>query len=96
MADSMRPKAEIEAEIEAARDRLATGLASLINEIHPRAIAHRAAADARSAASSRLRALKSQLVQPDGSLNLTRAGLLAAAAAGSIAFVAIVRSIVRR
>jgi len=96
MADSMRPKAEIEAEIEAARDRLATGLASLINEIHPRAIAHRAAADVRTAASVQVRALRSQLVRPDGSLDLTRAGLAAAAAAGAIAFVAVVRSIVRR
>ena len=95
MADSMRPKAEIEAEVEAARDRLATGITSLINEIHPRAIAHRAAADARNAASSKVRALRSQLVRPDGSLDLTRAGLVAAAAAGVVAFFAVIRSIRR-
>lgn len=96
MADSIRPKAAIEADIEAARDRLANGLASLINEVHPRAIAHRAAADVRSLASDRVRALKDQLVEPDGSLNLPRAGLLAASAAGVVAFLAVVRSIVRR
>ncbi|MDQ7994101.1 MAG: DUF3618 domain-containing protein [Propionicimonas sp.] len=96
MADSIRPKAEIEAELAAARDRLANGIASLINEVHPRAIAHRAAADVRTAASGRVRAVRAQLVEPDGSLNVTRVGLLAAAAAGAVAFVAVVRSIVRR
>ena len=95
MAETTRTKAEIEADIDAARDRLANGLASLINQVHPRAIAHRAAADVRGAASQQVRALKDQLVEPDGSLKLGRVGLIAAAAAGVIAFIGIVRSIAR-
>ena len=39
-----------EAELEAARDRLAQNIASLVDQVHPRAIAHRAAADVRGAA----------------------------------------------
>ncbi len=96
MADAVRTKADIEAELEAARERLADGLASLINEVHPRAIAHRAVADARGLAGDKVRALRAQLVEPDGSLNLTRTAIAGAAVAGAVAFVAVVRSLLRR
>lgn len=96
MADAVRTKADIEAELEAARERLAEGLSSLINEVHPKAIVNRAAADVRSLASDKVRALKAQLVQPDGSLNVQRAAIAGAAVAGAIAFVGVVRSILRR
>lgn len=96
MADAVRTKADIEAELEAARERLAEGLSSLINEIHPRAIAHRAVADARGMASDKVQALRAQLVEPDGSLNLTRTAIAGAAVVGAIAFIGVVRSILRR
>lgn len=96
MEDGTRTKAEIEAELEAARQRLADGLASLITQVHPRAIVHRAASDVRGVASDQVRAFRAQLVNPDGSLNVTRAALVGAAVAGGLAFLAVVRSIVRR
>lgn len=96
MADAVRTKADIEAELEAARERLAEGLSSLINEVHPKAIVNRAAADLRGLASDRVRALRAQLVKPDGSLNVQRAAIAGAAVAGAIAFVGVVRSLLRR
>ncbi len=96
MADAVRTKADIEAELEAARTRLAEGLSSLINEVHPKAIVNRAVTDARSRASDKVKALRAQLVEPDGSLNVTRAAIAGAAVAGAVAFIAVVRSIVHR
>ena len=96
MADAVRTKAEIEAELDAARTRLAEGLSSLINEVHPKAIVHRTVAEARGRAGDKVRALRAQLVEPDGSLSLTRTALAGAAVAGAVAFVAVLRSVVRR
>lgn len=96
MAEDTRTRAQIEAELEAARDRLAQNIASLVDQVHPRAIAHRAAADVRGAANRQINELKSQFTRPDGSLNVQRAALVGAAAAGALAFFAVVRSITRR
>lgn len=96
MAEQTRTRAEIEAELEAARDRLATNVAGLINQVHPRAIAHRAAADVRGAATQQFNGVKAQFVDKDGQLNTSRVALVGAAVAGAIAFIAVVRSIVRR
>ncbi|MCA0253347.1 MAG: DUF3618 domain-containing protein [Actinobacteria bacterium] len=96
MAEATRTRGEIEAELEAARDLLANNIANLVNQVHPRAIAHRAVADVRGAASAQVNALKAQLVEPDGRLNVPRAALVGAAVAGAVAFVAVVRSLLRR
>ena len=96
MAEDTRSKAEIEAELEAARDRLAHNIASLVNQVHPRAIAHRAVADARGAATQQLNDVKAQFVAPDGRLNVQRVALVGGAVAGALAFFAVVRSITRR
>ena len=96
MAEDTRSKAEIEAELEAARDRLAHTIAGLINQVHPRAIAHRAVADVRGTASQQWRDLKAQFVHPDGTLNLQRTALVGAAVAGTFAFFRVIRSITRR
>ena len=96
MAEATRTRAEIEADLDAARDRLAHNIASLVNEVHPRAIAHRAVADVRDVADTKVNQVKAQFIEPDGTLNVQRAGLVAAAVAGALAFFAGVRSIVRR
>lgn len=96
MAEDTRSRAEIEAELEAARDRLAHNIAGLINQVHPRAIAHRAVADVRGTASQQLSDLKAHFVDPDGRLNVQRTALVGAAVAGTLAFFAVVRSITRR
>jgi adenylate kinase len=85
MADeTTRTKAQIEADISAARDRLAASVESLFMEVHPRAIAARKVADARLRATDRAKAIKAQQV-----------ALVAAAVAGAVAFLVVVRSIVR-
>lgn len=96
MAEETRTRAEIEAELEAARDRLAHNIAGLVNQVHPRAIAHRAVSDVRGAATQQVEDVKAHFVRPDGSLNVQRLALLGAAAAGAAAFFAVVRSITRR
>jgi hypothetical protein len=96
MAESIRTKAEIEADIEAARERLAEGVANLVNQVHPKAVAHRAVDDVRHRTSAGFRALRDQLVKPDGSLNLSRVALLGGAVVGAVTFIGVVRSISRR
>lgn len=87
-------RAEIEAEIAAARQRLAGDIAELINQVHPRAIVHNTVADAREFVSGEFRQLKDQLVDEDG-VRVERVALAVAAVAGVVTFVMVVRSIVR-
>ena len=96
MAEATRTRAEIEAELDAARDRLAQNIASLVNQVHPRAIAHRAVADVRSVVSEQVDEVKAQFIAKDGSLNVTRLALVGAAVVGALAFFAVVRSITGR
>lgn len=96
MAESIRTKAEIEADIEAARERLADGVASLLNQVHPKAITSRAVGDVRARANLKLRAVRAQLTNPDGSLNTSRLALVGAAVGGAVAFIGVVRSLLRR
>lgn len=96
MAEDTRTRAEIEAELEAARDRLAHNIADLVNQVHPRAIAHRAVADVRGAATQQFNDVKAQFVDRDGTVNVQRVALVGAAVAGVLAFFAVVRSITHR
>lgn len=96
MADeTTRTKAQIEADIAAARDRLSASVESLFMEVHPRAIAARTVADARRRATDGAKAVRSQFVADDGSLKTQQVALVAAAVAGAVAFLMVVRSIVR-
>lgn len=95
MSDTTRSKAEIEAEIAAARERLAANVEGLFMQVHPKAVVANKVADARSYVSGRANAVRSELVAADGSLRIDRIGLIAAAVPGSIAFLATVRSIIR-
>lgn len=96
MAEGTRTKAEIEADLEASRERLVHGLVSLLNQVHPRAVAHRAAVDVRGRATSQLQALRAQLSDADGNWDLRRVALVGTAAVGAVTFVAVVRSLARR
>ncbi|MFZ0529160.1 MAG: DUF3618 domain-containing protein [Propionicimonas sp.] len=95
MTDTVRSMAEIEAEIEAARERLAANLEGLFMQVHPKAIVSNKVAEARTVVSEGVSAVKSELVDAGGNLRLERIGLIAAAIAGSIAFLGTVRSIIR-
>jgi alpha-glucuronidase len=95
MTDTARSRAEIEAELAAARQRLAGSVESLFLQIHPRAVVHNTVADARTLVTDRAKAVKAEFVAPDGSLRTRRVALVAAAVGGSLAFIAVVRSILR-
>ena len=85
-------KADIEAEIAAARERLAGNLADLIDQVHPRAVVHNTVADARRFVAEEARQVADQFVDEDG-MRTSRVVLAAAAAVGAVGFVPIVRSI---
>jgi hypothetical protein len=73
---------------------LAADIAELISQVHPRAIVHNTVADARKFVSGEFGQLKDQLVDDDG-VRVERVALAAAAVAGVVTFVMVVRSIVR-
>lgn len=89
-----RSRAEIEADLAAARERLAQNLAALIGEVHPKAVARHTVEDARQFVDSGFQQLKDQFVDERG-LRVRRVALVAAAVAGAATFAVIVRSIVR-
>ena len=96
MADPMvRTRQDIEAEIEAARQRLAGNVENLINQVHPKAIVANTVADARSFAEGTFEQAKAQVVDERGNLRTERVALLAAAAGGAVTFFLVVRSIVK-
>lgn len=91
-----RSKEQIEAEIAAARQRLASNVEGLITQAHPRAIALRGIADAKGFFQQEATSAKAQFVASDGSLKTERVAYLAAAVVGTIALIAILRSLVRQ
>jgi hypothetical protein len=95
MAEAVRTREEIEAEIDAARRRLASSVEGLISQVHPKAIVANTVADARTFAQGSFEQVRAQVVDERGSLRTDRVALLAAAAGGAITFVLIVRSILR-
>lgn len=97
MADAgVRTRDEIEAEIAAARQRLAASVEGLINEVHPRAIVANTVADARAFAAEGFEQAKAQVVDDRGNLRTERVALVAAAIGGAFTFILIVRSILKR
>lgn len=96
MAEVTRTRQQIEDEIAAARDRLASNLEGLITQAHPKAVLARGITDVRDFATEEVHAVRSRFVAEDGSLNLARLGALALALAGSVAFLVVVRSLARR
>lgn len=95
MADAVRTRDEIEADIEAARQRLAASVEGLISQVHPKAIVANTVSDARQFAAGTFEQARAQVVDERGNLRTERVALLAAAAGGAITFVLIVRSILR-
>lgn len=93
-AEPPRSRAEIEADIAAARERLAENLAGLINQVHPKSIVRNTVSDAREFVDTGYRKVKDQLVTDDG-VRVERVALALAAAAGAVTFVFVVRSIFR-
>ena len=96
MADtSTRSKQDIEAEITAARERLAANVAGLINQVHPKAVVQRGIDEARGLAATEFANAKSQIVDENGSLRTERVLLIGGAVAGIVTFALLVRRILR-
>lgn len=94
MADLIvRTREDIEADIDAARRRLAGSVESLINEVHPKAIVANTVADARAFAEGSYEQARAQVVDEGGNLRTERVALLAAAVGGAVTFILVVRSI---
>ena len=91
-----RSKQEIEAEIAAARARLASNIEGLITQVHPRAVVVRGVADAKGFAQQEAASLKAQFVDAYDGVRIDRVALLAVAVVGSLAFLAVMRSLVRK
>lgn len=95
MATSARTREQIEAEIAAARQRLASNVEGLITQGHPKAVAARTVQEAKAFAAGEFRAARATFVDKAGDANLARVGSLVLAIAGSVAFLAVVRSLRR-
>lgn len=92
----IRSTEAIEADIAAARDHLAETVQDLFVQLHPKAIVHNAVADARALGSAQVTAVKREFTNDDGSVRVERLALIGAAVAGSVAFLAVIRSLLRR
>ena len=96
MADPIvRTREDIEADIDAARQRLASNVENLINQVHPKAIVANTVADARAFAEGTFDEARAQVVDEHSNVRSDRVALLAAAVGGAVAFVLVVRSILK-
>jgi hypothetical protein len=96
MADPIvRTRDDIEADIDAARRRLADNVESLINQVHPKAIVANTVADARAFAEGSFEQAKAQVIDERGFVRTERVALLVAAVGGAVVFVLVVRSILK-
>ena len=91
-----RTIADIEAEIIAAREDLAANIAALVDQVHPKAVARRGIASAQDFVGVQSARVRSQLLDGDGAVRANRVAVLGGAVAGLLAFIIIVRAIVRR
>jgi phosphoribosylformylglycinamidine (FGAM) synthase-like enzyme len=91
-----RTTAQIEADLGATRDRLAASVGALIDQVHPNRIKQRQIANLRRFVNTEVENAKSKIFTARGDLRKGRIAAIAAAIAGIVGFLLIVRSIVRR
>ena len=95
-SSTQRSAAQIEADLAATRDRLATSVQALIDQVHPNRIKQRQIANVKRLANAELDNAKSLVFNARGDVRTDRVAALAGAVAGLVSFVIIVRAIVRR
>lgn len=86
-----RTKADIEADLAAARTRLSANVASLIDEIHPNRIAERQVEGVKQMASAEFDNAKSQFIDADGNARVGRIVAIGGAVAGAVAFLVLLK-----
>jgi Protein of unknown function (DUF3618) len=91
-----RTPSQIEADLGATRDRLIASVEALIDQVHPNRIKQRQIANVKRIANIELENAKSKVFNARGDLRTGRVVAGAAAVAGIIGFLLILRAIVRR
>ena len=90
-----RSTAQIEADLAATRNRLASSVESLIDQVHPARIKQRTVGRAKQVVRTEIDNAKSQVLDENG-LRKDRIAILAGALAGFVTFVLIIKRISRR
>ncbi len=91
-----RTRAEIEADLQAARERLARNVEDLVDQVHPNRIKQREVARVKGFARAEFNSARAQVVNPDGSLRIGRLVAVGGAVGGLVTFLMVLRAIVRR
>jgi Protein of unknown function (DUF3618) len=91
-----RTPSQIEADLGATRDRLTASVEALIDQVHPNRIKQRQIANVKRIASTELENAKSKVFNARGDLRTGRLAVVAAAIAGVVGFLLIMRAIVQR
>ncbi len=91
-----RTPAQIESDLEAARNRLATSIEELIDEVHPNRIKQRTVDRVRAIVRGKIDEAKNVVVDEDGELRTERVAAFAAAFGGVITFFIVVNRIRHR
>jgi len=93
---STRSQSQIEADLNARRQRLTTSLESLIDEVHPNRIKQRGTARLKAIAAEYQEKGKSLIFNARGDLRTNRLVAVGGGAAGFLTFVTVVRRLIRR
>jgi Protein of unknown function (DUF3618) len=91
-----RTPSQIEADLGATRDRLTASVEALIDQVHPNRIKQRQIANVKRIANTELENAKSKVFNARGDLRTGRIVAVAAAVAGIVGFLLILRAIVQR
>jgi hypothetical protein len=91
-----RTPSQIEADLGATRDRLTASVEALIDQVHPNRIKQRSINNVKHFANTELENAKSKIFNARGELRTDRIVVIAAAVAGVVGFLLIIRAIVRR
>ena len=94
-AKQQRTRAEIEADLAATRDRLASSIEDLIDQVHPQRVKQRQIDSARALVTGEIDNAKSQFVYPNGELRISRLAAIGGGVAGFVTFLIVVRKLVR-
>lgn len=90
-----RTRAQIEADLAAARERLTESIEQLIDQVHPQRVKDRQIESAKTFAMAELDNAKSQVFYPNGELRVTRLAAVGGALAGFVTFILVLRRLVR-
>ena len=91
-----RTPSQIEADLGATRDRLISSVEALIDQVHPNRIKQRQIDNVKRFANNELENAKSKVFTARGDLRIGRVAVVAAAVAGAVGFLLIIRAIVQR